>query len=388
SLVLARRCVLKKADFNMCELVREFQPDWPTNTAVKEHIFFFKSTIWPLTKKITSQTSTICNTNNVQCIGRTIQIMLSKFLGDHQSYCAVYTLQMLSFMMIAPSIQQQKCNAWLRKHLPSDGSVVISDVTSMYTAICLMGPKARNVLSELTDIDLSTKAFPFFSFKELDVGLANGIRAMNLTHTGELGWVLYIPNEYALHVYNNLVSAGYKWGMTHAGYYAMRALRIEKFYAFWGQDLDSSTTPLECGRGFRVKFNKDIDFIGRSALEEQKASGVRRLYVHLLLDDHNPEVDCWAWGGEPIYRNDKFVGRVTTTAFGYTLNNLVCLGFVLNFDSAGNKDLVSPEYIMEGDYEVDIAGIRYSASISLRSPSLPTKFPEPQMGRYQATQII
>lgn len=61
--------------------------------------------------------------------------------------------------------------------------------------LILTGPLARNVLSELTDEDLSTKAFPFFSFKEIDVGLANGIRAMNITHTGELGWVLYIPNE-------------------------------------------------------------------------------------------------------------------------------------------------------------------------------------------------
>ena len=57
------------------------------------------------------------------------------------------------------------------------------------------GPLAKNVLSELTDVDLSTKGFPFFSYREIDLGLANGIRAMNLTHTGELGWVLYIPNE-------------------------------------------------------------------------------------------------------------------------------------------------------------------------------------------------
>lgn len=57
------------------------------------------------------------------------------------------------------------------------------------------GPKARDILSEITNFDLSPKAFPFFSFKEIDIGLVNGIRAMNLTHTGELGWVLYIPNE-------------------------------------------------------------------------------------------------------------------------------------------------------------------------------------------------
>ncbi|MPC23106.1 Pyruvate dehydrogenase phosphatase regulatory subunit, mitochondrial [Portunus trituberculatus] len=131
---------------------------------------------------------------------------------------------------------------------------------------------------------------------------------------------------------------------------------------------------------------KDIDFIGREALEQQKKEGVKRLYVHLQLEDHNPEVDPWAWGGEPIYRDGVFVGVTTTTGYGFTLNNLICLGFVRNYDKNGNMDYVTPEYIMAGDYEVDIAGVRYSASVSLRSPSLPSKFPEPQSNRYLATQ--
>lgn len=102
---------------------------------------------------------------------------------------------LFSYMMIAPTIQQTRCKVWLKRHLPRNGTVTLSDVTSMYTAICILGPFTRSLLSELTDTDLSPSNFPFFTFKELDVGLANGIRAMNLTHTGELGYVLYIPNE-------------------------------------------------------------------------------------------------------------------------------------------------------------------------------------------------
>lgn len=96
-------------------------------------------------------------------------------------------------MMIAPTIQQTRCKIWLQKHLPS--TVAMSDVTSMFTALAIMGPFTRTLLSEHTDTDLSPKNFPFFTFKMLDIGLANGIRTMNLTHTGELGYVLYIPNE-------------------------------------------------------------------------------------------------------------------------------------------------------------------------------------------------
>lgn len=67
--------------------------------------------------------------------------------------------------MIAPTIQQTRCKVWIQRHLPSDGSVALSDVTSMYTAICVMGPLTRTLLSELTDTDLRPQSFPFFTFK-------------------------------------------------------------------------------------------------------------------------------------------------------------------------------------------------------------------------------
>ncbi|KAK8393212.1 hypothetical protein O3P69_013309 [Scylla paramamosain] len=354
--------------------------------ALLDYSSFAKFDVWSKGNEVVQALQYLCSNDLDIPVGNIIHTGMQNSYGGYENDCSLARTAPNHYMMIAPSIQQTRCSTWLKRNLPSDGSVVMSDVTSMYTAICLMGPLARNVLSELTDEDLSPKAFPFFSFKEMDVGLANGIRAMNITHTGELGWVLYIPNEYAVHVYENLVSVGKNYNMLHAGYYAMRSLRIEKFYAFWGQDLDSTTTPLECGRGFRVKLNKDIDFIGREALEQQKKEGVKRLYVHLQLEDHNPEVDPWAWGGEPIYRDGVFVGVTTTTGYGFTLNNLICLGFVRNYDKNGNMDYVTPEYIMAGDYEVDIAGVRYSASVSLRSPSLPSKFPEPQGNRYLATQ--
>lgn len=143
--------------------------------------------------------------------------------------------------------------------------------------------------------------------------------------------------------------------MKHAGYYATRALRVEKFYAFWGQDLDTFTTPLECGRSWRVKFDvntlkndiskellyvnlhkifipqKEIDFIGRDALLRQREQGVNRKYVQLLLNDHDLEFDTWCWGGEPIYRNGKYCGMTTTTGYGFTFKKQVNLVSLMLF---------------------------------------------------------
>lgn len=352
---------------------------------LSDYSSFTKIELWSKGDEVVKTLQYLCS-NDVDVVeGSIIHTGMQNEHGGYENDCSLIRLAPNHYMMIAPTIQQTRCKAWIQRHLPKDGSVSMSDVTSMYTAICIMGPLTRSLLSELTDQDLRPKAFPFFTYKEIDVGLANGIRAMNLTHTGELGYVLYIPNEFALHVYQRLIESGEKYGLKHCGYYAMRALRVEKFYAFWGQDLDTTTTPLECGRTWRVKFDKG-EFIGRSALLKQREEGVSRMYIQLLLEDHDEETDLWPWGGEPIYRNGKYAGATTTTGYGFTFKQQVCLGFVLNLDSEGRRQQVTNEYVLSGDYEVDIGGRLYPAKVNLHSPNLPSKFPDKERDAYHATR--
>ncbi|CAK9803481.1 Pyruvate dehydrogenase phosphatase regulatory subunit, mitochondrial [Anthophora plagiata] len=369
-----------------------FEPVWEEYAACRETIglsdysSFTKIDLWSNGLEVVDLLQYLCSNNVDVPVGSIIHTGMQNYRGGYENDCSLARIAANHYMMIAPTIQQTRCKHWINRHLPADGSVAVSDVTSAYTAICIMGPATRQLLSELTDTDLNPKNFPFFTFKELDVGLANGIRTMNLTHTGELGYVLYIPNEFALHVYTRLVDAGAKYKIKHAGYYATRALRVEKFYAFWGQDLDTFTTPLECGRTWRVKLDKGVNFIGRDALLKQREEGVKRKYVQLLLNDHDLELDTWCWGSEPIFRNGKYCGMTTTTGYGFTFKKQVCLGFVQNFDSQGRPQEVTNEYILSGDYEVDVAGIKYHAKCHLHSPNLPTKFPDKERDSYHATR--
>uniref|UniRef100_A0A669DKT6 Pyruvate dehydrogenase phosphatase regulatory subunit n=1 Tax=Oreochromis niloticus TaxID=8128 RepID=A0A669DKT6_ORENI len=235
-----------------------------------------------------------------------------------------------------------------------------------FSALNLIGPRAMDVLAELSYVSMTPDHFPSMFCKEMSVGYANGIRVMSMTHTGEPGFMLYIPIEYALHVYNEVMSVGQKYGIRNAGYYALRSLRIEKFFAFWGQDLDAFTTPLECGREFRVKFDKDTDFIGREALLQQRQDGVTRRFVMLVLEDHDTELDLWPWWGEPVYRNGQLAGTTTSSAYSYTLERHVCLGFVSPpLGPEGLPTPITPDFINRGDYEVDIAGQRYPAKAKL-----------------------
>ena len=161
----------------------------------------------------------------------------------------------------------------------------------------------------------------------------------------------------------------------------MRTLRIEKFFAFWGQDLDTTTTPFECGRSFRVKLDKD--FLGKNALIQQKEEGIRRRYVQLLLEDFDDtdREPIWPWGGEPIficdsqYSNDVAVGLTTTTGFGFTLQKQVCLGFIRHPEG----QVLTNDFLLKSQFEVEVGGKRFKARINIWSPKLDS-------GRYLATQ--
>lgn len=110
---------------------------------------------------------------------------------------------------------------------------------------------------------------------------------------------------------------------------------------------------------------KRVNFIGKDALLRQRDEGVSRMYVQLLLNDHDPEIDTWSWGAEPILRNGVYCGQTTTTGYGYTFKKLVCLGFVKNINEYGQEERITNEYVLSGDYEVEIAGIRYDFDFKL-----------------------
>src|SRR5581483_5515508 len=140
---------------------------------------------------------------------------------------------------------------WIRRHVPAGARAVLTDVTSGYAVVSVMGPRSRELLGRLTSADLGTAAFPFGTAREIDVGYAT-VRALRITYVGELGWELHVPTDFAAGVYDALVTEGAAVGLRHAGYHALDSLRMEKGYRSWGHDITSEDTPLEAGLGFTV----------------------------------------------------------------------------------------------------------------------------------------
>ena len=290
--------------------------------------------------------------------------------GGYENDCLLVRKDDDSFFMVSPTQQQTRILEWMENKLPEDNSVALQDVTSMYTVLSLAGPKSKDLMEEMSGEDMTMDPF---TFKEVNVGYASGIMVMAVTNTGEPGYSLYIPSEFALQIYDSLIKVGHNYGIKNVGQLAMRFLRIEKFIPFWAEELSAETTPNEVNRTFKVKFDKE-SFIGKDALLRQKKEGVIRRLVQFQLEDFDKDNDIWPWGGESVYRNGEFVGSVTSSAYGFTLNKMVALGFVKHPDTLkGGKTPVEADWINDKSaaWTIDIAGKMVSVSVHLHPPKMP-----------------
>ncbi|HEY5436338.1 MAG TPA: FAD-dependent oxidoreductase [Candidatus Limnocylindrales bacterium] len=212
--------------------------------------------------------------------------------------------------------------AWIRKHAPADGSVLVTDVTSSYVAFGLWGPRARDILAATTVDDVSDAAFPYLAARRITVGNVP-LLAIRVTYVGELGWELYGPTEYGATLWDTLWEAGRGHGLVAGGYRAIDALRLEKGYRAWAADITPEETPYEAGLGFAVRLDKG-DFLGRDALVTAKAVGPRKRLRCLVLGD--PRSVCL--GNEPVRIDGRIVGRVTSGGYGFTVERSIAYAYL------------------------------------------------------------
>jgi sarcosine dehydrogenase len=247
--------------------------------------------------------------------------------------------------------------AWIERHLPEGADARLLDVTSAFAVLPIMGPRARELLTAVTSDDVSNAAFPFATWRE--IGIADApVRALRVTYVGELGYELHVPVEFALTVYDALTAAGRSLGLAHAGYRAIESLRLEKGYRAWGADIGPDHTPLEAGLGFALKLRTAQPFLGREALERQRATGLSKWLAGFTVDD--PEVVLL--GRETIYRNGATVGWLGSGGFGYTIGRAIGYGYVRHAAA------IDPDWLTSGRYELEVATVRVPATLHLEPP--------------------
>lgn len=257
---------------------------------------------------------------------------------------------------------------WIRSHIPEGLDARLIDVTSGNGVLSLMGPKARDVLSSVTEADVSNAGFPFGQHREIMVA-GTPVRALRVTYVGELGWELHMPLDSLASVYDALMKAGAAHGIRNAGYRAIESLRLEKFYRAWSSDISPDHSPLEAGMGWAVKLKKNVPFLGREALTQLAAKKLPKLLACFTVDD--PSIVLL--GRETIFRNGKQCGWLASGGYGYTLETNIGIGYVRDKENG-----VSPEDVLSGTYELEIACERYPAKVSLEP------LYDPKMARVKA----
>jgi 4-methylaminobutanoate oxidase (formaldehyde-forming) len=295
--------------------------------------------------------------NNISVpIGRCVYTQWLNERGTIEADVTVTRMAEDEFIVFTGDATRLAVEAWLKRNSPPDAHVSVTNISSGLSALNIHGPKSRDLLSQVTSVDMSNDAFPYLEIKEIDIGYAL-VQALRLSYTGELGWELYIPTEFSLPVFDTLVDAGRDFGLVFAGFQALESLRLEKAYRDYGADMGNLDTPLEVGLGHFVDFDKPGGFIGRDALLKHKEAGVLKYrLVQFLLEDPEPILHF----NEPIYRNGELAGTIYVSGYGHTLGGAVGVGGV------ENEDGVTPDYIKSGIYEIEIAGERYPAKASLR----------------------
>ncbi|HKW93011.1 MAG TPA: FAD-dependent oxidoreductase [Methylomirabilota bacterium] len=299
----------------------------------------------------------LCANDVAVPVGRVVYTAMLNERGTFETDLTVTRLAADAYLIVTGSAQATRDADWIRRHLPAGARVVLTDVTDAYAVIGVMGPRSRELLARVSDADLGNGAFPFGTSKEIRIGPAT-VRASRITYVGELGWELYVPVADAAAVYDELDGAGRDLGRRDAGYYAMESLRMEKAYRAWGREVTIDDTPWEAGLGFAVRLDKRVPFLGRDALLAQRGERLTKRLLTFVLEDSAP----LPWGDEPILRDGRIVGSVTSAAFGHTLGRAVAMGYVR--DPGG----IDEAYIKAGRFELDVGGDRAPARASLEAP--------------------
>ena len=293
----------------------------------------------------------LCANDADVAIGRIVYTPMLNARGGFESDVTITRLAASTFFIVTGSAQATRDFAWIERHIDDDEHASLVDVTSAYSVLSVMGPKAEALLRRLSPHDFSKTNFPFSTSADIDVGYAR-VRAARMSYVGGPGFELHVPADQCVTLYEALWSVGKAFGLRDAGYYTIDALRIEAGRRAWGAELSPDESPWEAGLGSTVKLDKPLAFLGREALIAQLDAGVKKRLIQFTFDDPA----AFPWGGEPLLRNGRALGELTSAGYSRKFGRAIAMGYV-----RGDAPLTDAS-ILAARYEVEIAGERFAVT--------------------------
>jgi 4-methylaminobutanoate oxidase (formaldehyde-forming) len=252
------------------------------------------------------------------------KIVYTQFLnedGGIEADVTVTRLSELSFMVVTPAATRLADQTWMLRH-SINFNIVIIDVTSAEGVLAIMGPNSRKLLAQISSADLSNKNNPFGTAQEVEIGMGLA-RIHRVSFVGELGWEVYVTSDQAGHIFEVIADAGQEMGLKFCGMHMMDSCRIEKGFRHFGHDITCEDHVLEAGLGFAVQVNKP-DFIGRTAVLKKQDAGLNKRLLQFKLNEKEPLL----YHNEPIIRDGKISGYISSGNYGHTLGGAIGLGYI------------------------------------------------------------
>ncbi|MGD0186720.1 MAG: FAD-dependent oxidoreductase [Roseiarcus sp.] len=292
-------------------------------------------------------------TNRIpKAIGRvTLTYLLTRQGGVRAEFTVTKVGPERFYLVSAGALESHDFDS-LQKVAPTDGGVRIDKVTTQYGVLVLAGPRSRDVLAKVADIDVTNKGFPWLTARPMSIGAA-GLLALRVNFVGELGYEFHHPIEMQNYVFDRLMSAGAEFGVKPFGIRAMDSLRLEKSYKLVGRELSIEYAALESGLERFVDLSKG-DFLGRDVLLAWRDKGFSNRLVTLEVKG---VTDADARGSEPVTRGGVSVGRTTSGGYGWRTGKSLALA------------MVSPDCAVPGsELEIRILGKPHRAIVVADSP--------------------
>jgi aminomethyltransferase len=230
----------------------------------------------------------------------------------------VYRYRQDEYYLVVNASNIEKDWNWIAKH--NTEGVQMENISDGMSLLAVQGPKAKDTLQKLTEVDLGK--MEYYSFTIGKFAGVDDVIISNTGYTGAGGFEIYFENEYADKIWDAIFEAGKEFGIKPVGLGARDTLRLEMGFCLYGNDIDDTTSPIEAGLGWITKFTKE--FTNSKALLEQKEKGVSRKLVGFeMIDRGIPRHDY------PIVdASGKQLGKVTSGTQSPTLNKAIGMGYV------------------------------------------------------------
>ncbi len=356
----------EKAEYEYSYNYQSWYPsaEYETNNTIK-NVGLFDLT--PFSKfeiksdKAHSELQKICTANIKNEVGKCVYTHMLNPDGGIETDLTVVCIGDNHFRIISSAATRERDKFHINKHISED--IKLKDVTDKYCVFGLFGPKSRDLIRTISEDNFNNDSFRFGSAKYINI---NGIKiwAQRLSYVGELGYELYVEFDDAKRIYELLIKKGKEFNLSNCGMHAMDIMRMESGFLHWGHDISPEENQFQAGLSFTISNKKDVNFVGKKALEKIKKEKIKKRFAMFVLKESNPG-EPLLLHDEPIYLEDEIIGRSTSGNYSFNFKKNLSFGYI--------NDDVSIEELKKKKLFIEVEKKKYTIEL-LDKPLKQTNF--------------